>query len=107
MEFLLSDFMINAGRLKEEKKFTFKKLYRLTGISSSQIASYFHGYMKPNENHIRRIANCLDTTPEELLGINKTAKRKEELINQLEMLLEEKDFKFNDQIVATILEKEI
>ena len=67
--------MIFAERLKEKrknKKLTQKELAEQLGIKQNTYSDWERGKTQPNLDYLTKLANILETTTDDLLGIKKT-----------------------------------
>ena len=67
----MSDFSENLRRFRKIKKYSQAELGRKLNYGSTTIANYESGRNEPAFHDLIRLAEVLDVTPNELLGVEK------------------------------------
>lgn len=65
-------FHENLKLARERKKMSQKEVAEIIGVAKSTFSLYESGNREPNIPTIKKIADALDTSPNELLGIEST-----------------------------------
>lgn len=104
-------FSQNLRMLREEKGYTQTKLAELSGVSQRAIAHYEKYAKRPSIDKVKKLAQVLGVTDEELLGLSPRTKKDEDLsykIMKKVRIIEElptRDQNAIFQFINTIVEK--
>ena len=89
---IMTDFAENLRKFRKNKKYSQAELGRKLHYGSTTIANYESGRNEPSFRDLIRLAEVLDVTPNELLGIEKHPKGVMEKFQKLNSTAENRFF---------------